>query len=108
MIECPACSERAPDGSRFCPRCGSALSHESVDPTRTSIRHAAPARSTSAPFDEGRFLPGTVLVGRYRIHGLLGRGGMSRVYKVEIPQSELATMRSLKGVSEVVARYVGP
>ena len=47
-------------------------------------------------------------IGKYIVRGLLGRGGMSRVYKVEIPQSELATMRSLKGVSEVVARYVGP
>jgi acyl carrier protein len=28
-------------------------------------------------------------------------------YKVEIPQSELAEMRNLKAVGEVVARYVG-
>jgi acyl carrier protein len=33
---------------------------------------------------------------------------IERMYKVEIPQSELATMRSLKGVNEVVVRYVGP
>ncbi len=32
---------------------------------------------------------------------------IEKKYKVEIPQSELAEMRNLKGVGEVVARYVG-
>lgn len=85
---CSSCGARASDESRFCPSCGSPL-NPSEAPTfpradSSSLPSRVAASPTPAALDaHARYVPGTTLVGRYRMVALLGKGGMGDVYRAE-------------------------
>jgi serine/threonine-protein kinase len=84
-MKCPRCQRELPTEATACSACGLSFDDatQKLETAHPPSKSKPKSSSSFDSIDDARFVPGMLLAERYRIVGLVGKGGMGEVYRAD-------------------------